>query len=40
MLENPGIRSEQIVWPGNAPDARDDHARDHGSGRGFGAALP
>ena len=21
-LENPGIRSEQIVWPGNAPDAR------------------
>jgi quercetin dioxygenase-like cupin family protein len=22
MLENPGIRSEQIVWPGNAPDAR------------------
>jgi quercetin dioxygenase-like cupin family protein len=21
-LENPGIRSEQIVWPRNAPDAR------------------
>ncbi len=21
-LENPGVRSEQIVWPGNAPDAR------------------
>ena len=21
-LENPGFRSEQIVWPGNAPDAR------------------
>jgi quercetin dioxygenase-like cupin family protein len=21
-LENPGVRSEQIVWPGNAPEAR------------------
>jgi quercetin dioxygenase-like cupin family protein len=21
-LENPGVRSEQIVWPRNAPDAR------------------
>ena len=22
VLENPGVRSEQIVWPRNAPDAR------------------
>jgi len=22
VLENPGVRSQQIVWPGNAPDAR------------------
>ena len=22
VLENPGVRSWQIVWPGNAPDAR------------------
>ena len=22
VLENPGVRSEQILWPGNAPDTR------------------
>ena len=34
VLENPGVRSEQIIWPRNAPDAAvtdsgDDAARRH-----------